>query len=250
MSLTREHSQRFNLSVTKDGIITRRTYAFPLDETAIKHVFKSAAAKNVTEFEKRLLNSIRGIKLLRLTTHRADAPHKLHGSLRDYYPNGMLHRQEEYTNGLRNGLCETYSRTGQRLTSTHYKFGQRNGIHEEYAENGNFLLRAYYKQGRYHGPVEVRHPNGVLKMKGAYEYDQLHGAYESRDEDNNTLEKGTYEHGQKADLWHYPHDKESTYVWYMNGEEIASGEIREDVLKQALQATPKHLPDYIQLEIL
>ncbi len=250
MSLAKIHSQRFNLSVTKDGIITRRTYAFPLDETAIKHVFKSAAAKNANEFEKRLLNSIRGIKLLRMTTHRADASHKLHGPLREYYPNGLLSRREEYINGFRHGLCETYAKTGQLLTSTQYKFGQRNGLHTEYTENGRFLFKATYKQGRYHGLFEVRHENGVLKAKGAYEYDQLHGPYECRDENNNNLEIGTYDNGQKTDLWHYPQDEESIYVWYNNGEEIASSSKYEDVLKEALSTTQKLLPDHIQLDFL
>ena len=250
MSLTTAHTQRFNLSVTKDGIITRRTYAFPLDEVAVKHIFKTAAARTATDFEQRLLNSIRGIKLLKLTTHRADAPHILHGSLREYHANGLLLRREEYINGFRHGLCETYAKTGQLLTSTQYKFGQRNGLHTEYTKNGRFLFKATYKQGRYHGPFEVRHENGVSKAKGAYEYDQLHGPYECRDENNNILEKGIYDNGQKMDLWHYPQSEESTYVWYNDGEEISLGTKREDVLKQALSTTQKLLPDHIQLDFL
>jgi len=92
---------------------------------------------------------------------------------KEYYPNGDIKREIEYTDGKKDGVSKFYLEGKQLLAKANYKKGVRDGFYLEYDKKGNIKLkdiyangepvgrRLYYKDGKpLDGTFKTPTPNG------------------------------------------------------------------------------------------
>ncbi len=80
------------------------------------------------------------------------------GKYLGYYPNGQKAIEENYNNGIKEGLRLLWLENGQKLGETNFKNGQENGV-EIYYTNGEKSLEVNYIAGEKNGP-EILYNNG------------------------------------------------------------------------------------------
>jgi antitoxin component YwqK of YwqJK toxin-antitoxin module len=80
------------------------------------------------------------------------------GKYLGYYPNGQKEIEENYNNGIKEGLSLLWLANGQKLGETNFKNGQENGL-EIYYKNGEKSLEVNYIAGEKNGP-EIFYNNG------------------------------------------------------------------------------------------
>ena len=70
---------------------------------------------------------------------------RLHGEVVLYWPNGALKRKCAFLNGVREGLDQMWSETGQLLDEGSYRLGKPIGIHRRFHKNGTLLEEHLYE---------------------------------------------------------------------------------------------------------
>jgi len=87
------------------------------------------------------------------------------GCMVDYYPNGALLSRCEISNGLPNGLSETWYTNGQIQVREHFKDGVSHGQREKWHENGSRLSLAMIADGKVNGTFRSWYDNGQLSER-------------------------------------------------------------------------------------
>ncbi len=96
-----------------------------------------------------------------------------------YHPNEKtILSEENYTNGILNGISKTYYKTGKITEILFYKNGKLHGNTKRYASNGILLDDLNYKNGKLHGLAKYYNVKGKLIYTGNYEDDKKVGKWE------------------------------------------------------------------------
>ena len=89
-----------------------------------------------------------------------------------YYPEGKsLMVEENYINGLLDGVFKSYYKNGKITEILNYKSGLLHGNSKRYADNGTLLDDLNYKEGKRQGLAAFYNLEGELILKGTYEND-------------------------------------------------------------------------------
>ncbi|KUO68490.1 MAG: hypothetical protein APF83_00690 [Lutibacter sp. BRH_c52] len=86
--------------------------------------------------------------------------------------------EENYENGLLNGISTTYFAPGKIAETANYKKGELHGSLLRYSSEGILLDDLLYVNGKLHGPAKYYNVTGKLVRKGIYENDQKIGNWE------------------------------------------------------------------------
>lgn len=86
--------------------------------------------------------------------------------------------EENYENGLLNGMATTYFSTGKKTEILIYKNGILHGNVLRYSSEGILLDDLQYENGKLHGPAKYYNVAGELVRKGLYENDEKVGNWE------------------------------------------------------------------------
>ena len=84
------------------------------------------------------------------------------GVMVDHYPGGILSSRSEISNGLLNGISETWYTNGQMQAREYYKVGVSDGLREKWHENGSRMSEATIVEGKVTGTFRSWHDNGKL----------------------------------------------------------------------------------------
>ena len=115
-----------------------------------------------------------------------------------------------------------YFEDGKRVFSEeNYKDGLLNGVVKNYYDNGNLTEVTYYKEGKKHGSSKIYTEGGVLIEDVNYVDGKLNGLAKYFDIKGVIKEKGMYADGARAGKWEY----------YIDGEVSEKGRPRKNMLK-------------------
>ena len=86
--------------------------------------------------------------------------------------------EENYENGLLNGISITYFSEGKKAQTATFKNGELHGNFLRYSSEGIILDDLQYENGKLHGPAKYYNVAGKLVRKGNYENDLKVGNWE------------------------------------------------------------------------
>lgn len=96
-----------------------------------------------------------------------------------FHPDGKaILSEENYDNGILEGVSKTYYLTGKITEISHYKNGKLHGNLKRYADNGILLDDLNYENGKLHGAAKYYNVEGKLIYWGDYENDEKVGKWE------------------------------------------------------------------------
>lgn len=97
------------------------------------------------------------------------------GVLKDYYINGLLYQEINYTklDSIRGGLTTTWYQNGQLKYRANYIDNQLEGKAELWYEDGQLQMVRNYNNGNLQGDTKSYHPNAQLKRHDVYSGDEL-----------------------------------------------------------------------------
>jgi antitoxin component YwqK of YwqJK toxin-antitoxin module len=84
------------------------------------------------------------------------------GLMVDHHPGGMLCSRSQISDGLLNGVSETWYTNGQMQAREYYKVGVSDGLREKWHENGSRMSEATIVEGKVIGTFRSWHDNGKL----------------------------------------------------------------------------------------
>ena len=85
------------------------------------------------------------------------------GWMTDVYPGGELLSRSQISNGLLNGLSETWYTNGQMEVREHFKNGVSHGLREKWHLNGNKMAETTLVSGKIEGVFRRWFNNGLLE---------------------------------------------------------------------------------------
>lgn len=107
--------------------------------------------------------------------------------------NGALILTENYENGIIVGKSVAYSSVTQIvLEEIEYSNGMKNGICNRYYDNGRIMERATYQNDKLNGDYYFYYPNGVVKEEGKYLDNHRVGEWKTYDMEEGLLSVDVY----------------------------------------------------------
>ena len=153
---------------------------------------------------------------------------KKHGKGIEYYLNGRIKFEGEYSNGYKikgNG----YNWFGELL----YKL-EKNGKIKEYYENDKLKFEGKFLYGRKNGKGKEYYENGKVRIEGEYRDDILNGKVIEYDLDGNIIFDGEYKNGNKWKGLTVEKDFQGKYLngkrWNGKGKEYKNESIGQGIL--------------------
>ena len=121
------------------------------------------------------------------------------GYWKDFYANGSLMAEGQYSNNVRSGIWKFYNVNGTIEQTGSYYFGRPDGKWSWYYENNNILREEEYYRGQRDGSFVEYSITGKIIVQGQYTDGEKNGlwSYDSGD----YIEKGEYIIGLKNGLW-------------------------------------------------
>ena len=94
--------------------------------------------------------------------YRSGETNPFTGWMVDYYPDGARLSRSQISNGILNGVCETFYTNSQMQMRENFKQGISDGLREKWHANGVKLSRATIAAGKIMGTFQSWHDNGQL----------------------------------------------------------------------------------------
>lgn len=116
---------------------------------------------------------------------------------------GSVRIREPYEEGELHGSVRNYYPDGEVSEEIHWKEDEKSGDWKQYYENGALRLRGSHEEDMLHGDYEVFYPDSTLKIKGVYREDQSHGTWRYYDESGNEIYTIEFEKGKAVDQKKY-----------------------------------------------
>jgi len=121
------------------------------------------------------------------------------GKWKDFYPDGKVQAEGQYTDNRRSGQWKFYN-TAQKVEQTgSYNNGRPDGLWKWYYENGTVLREEEYFQGQRDGLCTEYSPEGDVIAEGQYSDGERNGEWKLKNGD--FTEEGKYIIGLKDGMW-------------------------------------------------
>lgn len=85
-----------------------------------------------------------------------------------YFDKNQRVSDDNYVNGLKNGISKTYYPSGELFLETNYKDGVRNGVYRAYFKNGTPYFECQMKGDKRDGFCQIFHENGEMETEANY----------------------------------------------------------------------------------
>ena len=132
------------------------------------------------------------------------------GIMVDRCPDGSQSLRCEISDGLLNGVCESWYTNGQSQVREHFKNGVSHGLREKWHENGARLSQASIVEGKVSGTFQSWHDNGQLAERIEMKLGKAEGtawAYyasgflkaETTVRDGNVLDRKVWKDGERRE---------------------------------------------------
>jgi antitoxin component YwqK of YwqJK toxin-antitoxin module len=128
------------------------------------------------------------------------------GSWKDFYPDGTLQAEGQYTDNRQSGTWKFYSREGKVEQTGSFAAGRTEGLWRWYFDNGSLLREEEYFQGRRDGSYVEYDRNGNIIVTGEFADGERNGEWKFNTGDYS--EEGTYILGLMDGQWK---------SWYADG---------------------------------
>ncbi len=132
-------------------------------------------------------------------TGKYDAKGKLTGKWVWYYPSGNILRQENFLNGLADGLMSEFTEDGNLIAEGEYIEGQEEG--DWFYISGGFREEGSYAFGLRQGVWKRFYPDGTLLFEGEFIEDNPNGTHKFYFENGKIKEESDYLMGTKVGDW-------------------------------------------------
>ena len=93
---------------------------------------------------------------------------RINGTFMNYYENGEKKQEENYKNGLADGLWQMWCINGEKVYEKNYKDGNLNGRRRGWFKNGKKCYENNYKDGNYDGLQKGWYKNGEKAYERNY----------------------------------------------------------------------------------
>jgi antitoxin component YwqK of YwqJK toxin-antitoxin module len=128
-----------------------------------------------------------------------DAEGRYNGRWKDFFADGKVRDEGQYTDSRRTGVWKFYNESGKVEQTGAYNNGRPDGLWTWYYENGQIIREEEYFQGRRDGSYTEYSPDGQVIAKGTYTDDEKNGDWKYKTGDN--TEEGKYLVGLRDGLW-------------------------------------------------
>jgi antitoxin component YwqK of YwqJK toxin-antitoxin module len=143
-----------------------------------------------------------------------------------YYDNGALLREEEYFQGVRDGLSTEYSPAGEIIAQGSYSDGEKNDQWK--FKSGNNTEEGKYIIGLKDGLWKSYYADGTLKYKGSFVQGNPDGKQTLYYENGNIKEEQYYQSGIREKSWKKYNEDGIPYlvIAYKNDIEVSINGVR------------------------
>jgi len=121
------------------------------------------------------------------------------GNWKDYYPDGTIMAEGQYTANRKTGLWKFYNMEGKLEQTGYFTNDNPNGLWKWYYENGSLLREEEYFQGQRDGNYIEYSRSGEIIARGQYSDGERNGEWFIKT--GNTIEEGKYIMGLRDGLW-------------------------------------------------
>ncbi len=94
-----------------------------------------------------------------------------------YFSGNRKIAEEQFKNGIKNGMSKNYYDTGEFLGETDWVNGEQEGKYQIFYKNGKPYLQCKMKQNQRHGLFLVHTKKGKLELEANYKNNLRHGAW-------------------------------------------------------------------------
>lgn len=123
------------------------------------------------------------------------------------YNNGIISKEIEFKDGLKNGTHKEFHENGQLSYETNNIEDEIVGELKKWYDNGQLKEKTNFVNGKENGISFSYHENGQLHMKMNLKDDKYHGLFESYFDNGNLEEKGEYINDIQCGIWKF-YDKD------------------------------------------
>lgn len=136
-----------------------------------------------------------------------DEAGRYNGQWKDYFPDGKIKAEGQYTDNRRTGIWKFYNEEGKLEQTGSFNNGRPDGMWKWYYSNGSLLREEEYYQGQRDGSYTEYSITGEIIAQGQYADGERNGEWKFRSGDYS--EEGKYILGLKDGLWksYYPDGK-------------------------------------------
>ncbi len=113
-----------------------------------------------------------------------------------FYVNNRKVSEEEYSEGIKHGISQTFYDSGEVLDETEWRNGKQEGSYRAFFKNGKPYMQCKYSNGKRNGLCLSYFSNGRVEMEAGYKDNLRHGAWKYSDENGNYLYTLQYAEGQ------------------------------------------------------
>lgn len=128
-----------------------------------------------------------------------DEAGKYNGKWKDYFADGKIRAEGQYTDSRRTGQWKFYSLTGKIEQTGGYNNGRPDGVWNWYYEDGTLLKEEEYFQGQRDGISTEYSPAGEIIAQGQYSDGEQNGEWKYKS--GELTESGKYITGLKDGIW-------------------------------------------------
>lgn len=119
----------------------------------------------------------------------------LQGIYREWHDNGGLQSEDVYIDGKLFGTSLVWDENGALIRRAEYRAGRLNGLVQEYGPEGNLLSEEFYDEDERHGRSVRYYEEGALSVEMDYVHGKLHGQTRMFMPDGAELLRATYDQG-------------------------------------------------------
>jgi antitoxin component YwqK of YwqJK toxin-antitoxin module len=121
------------------------------------------------------------------------------GKWKDFYPDGKIMAEGQYTDNRRSGQWKFYNISSKVVQTGNFNAGRPDGLWKWYYDDGSLLREEEYFQGEREGGYTEYSPDGKVISQGEYVAGERNGPWKYNSGDY--TEEGNYITGLKDGLW-------------------------------------------------
>ncbi len=133
-----------------------------------------------------------------------------------YYSKGRKIAEEQFRDGLKNGVAKKYYETGELMEETDWVNGKQEGDYKIFYKTGEPYMQCKMRQNKRHGLCLIHSKEGKLELEAHYKNDLRHGE------------------------WNYYSGGKFHYRLNYNNGEILNPEVRDSIANLQMQSLEKN----------